>query len=169
MLDLDVPINKTTVVPFLHWMVKDLTITSIDHQLSKPQNSSAIAPYLSPAPPAGSGAHTYVLVLFQQPANFVVPSSFAAIAPPKAESDRLEFNITKFMATAHLRQPVAATYWKELNTTTTERANGSAMASATGTGAASPSTATFTGAAQMVEAKVGLSLLMAFVAWSACA
>ena len=168
MLDLDVPINKTTVVPFLHWMVKDITTTT-DHQLSKPQNSSTIAPYITPAPPAGTGEHTYVLALFQQPANFVIPSSFASIAPPKTESDRLEFNITKFMAAAHLSPPVAATNWKELNTTTTEKANSSATASATGNGGLSPSTVSFMGAAQMVEAKLGVSILMALVAWMACA
>ncbi|KUJ19620.1 PEBP-like protein [Mollisia scopiformis] len=64
--------------------------------------------YFGPSPPAETPPHPhhYIEMLFEQPANFAVPSSMKSQV-----SSRLNFNTTEFISLAGLKDPVAANYF----------------------------------------------------------
>jgi hypothetical protein len=116
MVDLDAPggITNNTLSPFLHWLTPVSATTS--EILSGQNSTSAVAPYISPAPGAGTGIHRYVIVLLSVPSSvFRWPSSFPALNASSEES-RLRFDVEKF-ATAGNLQPVAANWFTTENKT----------------------------------------------------
>lgn len=78
MIDLDAPTPaENSYSPLLHWLTAIPAATSS-------QTSEAVAPYMGPAPPAGSPPHRYVLLdlsnllpEFELPSGF--PDSFATV------------------------------------------------------------------------------------------
>jgi len=67
------------------------------------------ASYMGPAPPAENPPHPhkYVELLYEQPANFAVPS-----AQRSAVQSRMGFNLATFSTAAGLGVPIAANYWQ---------------------------------------------------------
>jgi len=105
--------------------------------------SAALIPYRQPAPPVTSPAHRYIQYLFAQPANFTVPAAFAGFSA----TNRSMFNLTQFVAAAHLGAPVAANYFLCSNMTAAANASASASASSSSSSratAAATATATAT-------------------------
>lgn len=56
-----------------HWMLNYVTIA--DNKLDT-GSVVAVTNYAGPAPPPGSGAHRYTILLFTQPAEFISPAEF---------------------------------------------------------------------------------------------
>lgn len=117
MVDLDAPggITNTSFSPFLHWLTP---VSASSSEILSGQNStSAVAPYIGPAPPAGNGMHRYVVLLLSVPGVvFQWPSNFPAFDANNEES-RVVFDVEKF-AIAGRFQPVAANWFTTENKTT---------------------------------------------------
>ncbi|KAF9264921.1 PEBP-like protein [Marasmius fiardii PR-910] len=56
-----------------HWLVNGVTVQ--DNKLSN-SSATAITSYAGPGPSEGSGPHRYVIILYQQPAEFIAPADF---------------------------------------------------------------------------------------------
>ena len=97
-------------VEVLHYiqpsLIPSATSTRIGNATVYPltSNVSALAPYLPPAPPPGSGVHTYMLFLYAQPRNFKIPSAYRSALPLNVSNltNRYPFNLTKFVMAADL-------------------------------------------------------------------
>ncbi|KAG1730387.1 phosphatidylethanolamine-binding protein [Suillus paluster] len=75
---------------FRHWVVTGVKVTPAA-QLTTP----AVTPYYPPTPPAGSGKHRYVVLLYQEPnAGFSIPAD----APERdnESKNRMKWNAAKF-------------------------------------------------------------------------
>ena len=59
-----------------------------DHSVLLVNTTAAITDYAGPAPPSGSGPHRYVVLAFEQPANFTPP---AALSTAGTGVGRFEF------------------------------------------------------------------------------
>jgi phosphatidylethanolamine-binding protein len=108
MIDPDAPTPQNpSAAQILHWLQPDLHLTSNTSTGAVLQaNSPAPAPYLRPAPPAGSPAHRYIQYLFAQPStSFQVPANFTSFL-----STRTRFDVASFATAARLMGPVAANY-----------------------------------------------------------
>ena len=152
MLDLDTSLGNQTHIPFLHWMAQSLT-SGTNNLTAAPSSKSIVATYIEPYPPPGTGKHTYVILLFNQPANFIFPKAYAYLDPPVNATLRINFQLDKFVEAAGLGQPVAATYWLETFPNGTTNGTASATGSPTSsTGSAAPSTSAFTGGSHRIEA-----------------
>ncbi|KAG8743881.1 hypothetical protein FRC10_011171 [Ceratobasidium sp. 414] len=64
--------------------------------------TAAVDDYMPPAPPAGSGSHRYVALLYAQPADF----DYLFLNT----SNRQHFNITEFSERSGLGTPLAGTF-----------------------------------------------------------
>lgn len=76
--------------------------------------------YLPPTPPGGDGPHRYTILLFEQPADFAVPSEYASFIPPNEVTDRFPFDIAGFVKAAGLDAPIGANWFEVLNGTAEE-------------------------------------------------
>lgn len=86
---------------------------------------------MKPMPPAGTGPHRYIELLFSQPAGFSIPANYAHfLAPGEA---RLGFNITSFARDAGLAKPVAVNYFFAEYETPGENETGTGSTSGTAT------------------------------------
>ncbi|KAL9621552.1 MAG: hypothetical protein Q9160_003944 [Pyrenula sp. 1 TL-2023] len=140
-IDLDVSRNgqKTTL---LH-MMSALTLTntsasSTNKTLASPSQAPLPgASYIPPSPPAGSGPHRYVELLFAEPAGFTYPQQFASVNPPADTQARIGFDINAFMQAGGLGEPIAGMYFRVENGT----GGGGASASEGGSGAGAGATA----------------------------
>ncbi|KAL0947213.1 hypothetical protein HGRIS_013331 [Hohenbuehelia grisea] len=85
-----------------HWLVNGATVAD-----NKVANASAVAitQYAGPAPPAGSGPHRYVVILYEQPASFSPPEEFSQ--PNIGVS---VFDVNAYAQNSGLGNIVAATY-----------------------------------------------------------
>lgn len=127
MVDPDAKYNGSHT-EILHWIQQDLTYSpsmsnASIYPLITAANSTAVAPYVSPAPPAElpPRAHRYTLLLFKQSANFTVPSAFATIV-----QTRVGFDLVKFVADVGLGPVIAADYFLAMNTSVAGVTSGSA-------------------------------------------
>ncbi|OCL02967.1 PEBP-like protein [Glonium stellatum] len=116
MLDIDVPASFTggaagTRGVNLHAMLTGFKSSGQTMSGTYILSSVATSPasYLAPAPPAEAPPHPhkYVELLFEQPANWAVPSS-----QQSAVSNRLGFNLTQFTVAAGLGSPIRANYFQ---------------------------------------------------------
>ena len=85
--------------------------------------SAPAAVYIGPQP-TSLLPHLYILLLFAQPANFTIPSAFAAFLPlGKGGLNRINFPVVEFVKETAIGNPIAANYFKEgsTNVTTTSR------------------------------------------------
>jgi phosphatidylethanolamine-binding protein len=55
-----------------HWLLNGVTIGN-DNTINN-SSANAVTSYAGPWPAAGSGAHRYVILLYQQPSDFVSPA-----------------------------------------------------------------------------------------------
>ena len=105
--------------PFLHWFQPNLVRTSSSNSIlditlmTDDSRILAGARYLYPLPPAGDPAHSYVVLLFEQPANWHVPEKFSTIGPLSSQADRFGFDIADFVSVPGLDGMIAgANYFK---------------------------------------------------------
>jgi hypothetical protein len=96
MLDLDAPGGRAnnSLSPILHWLE---SIPAGITMLAENQTSiHAIAPYIQPNPPAGSGPHRYVILQLENPnPKFKVPAGFAESY--ETIESRLKFDVAGFI------------------------------------------------------------------------
>ncbi|KAF5362912.1 hypothetical protein D9758_007091 [Tetrapyrgos nigripes] len=94
------PDAPPTVAQIRHFLGSDFTVNGGPLTNSTP----AISPFRQPSPPAGSGAHRYTFLLFNQPVNFdeqtVVTSNTSVQL----------FNISAFAAATGLGSPIGGTF-----------------------------------------------------------
>ncbi|KAG6876350.1 hypothetical protein C0992_013286 [Termitomyces sp. T32_za158] len=76
--------------------------TSRDEPLTN--RTPALSEFLQPTPPAGSDAHRYIFLLFNQPENF----NAQRLVTPTTPIDL--FNISEFAAATGLGDPIAGTF-----------------------------------------------------------
>ncbi|QRV92716.1 phosphatidylethanolamine-binding protein (PEBP) family [Ceratobasidium sp. AG-Ba] len=108
LIDPDAPSRaKPTFAQVRHLLAGNLTVSTTRseyvHDSFLLKNSTpAVNDYLTPTPPAGSGPHRYVALLYAQPRHFDI--SFLNV------SDILRFNISSFGDRAGLGEPLAGTF-----------------------------------------------------------
>ncbi|KAI9765920.1 MAG: hypothetical protein M1840_007061 [Geoglossum simile] len=142
MMDLDVVFNGTNT-NLVHWIQGDFGASDGSPKLSSSQGP--IAPYLSPAPPAGQN-HRYVQMLFKEPRGFSIPASFTAIFANLTASvvNRIGFDLNKFIAEAKLDDLVAGNFFRVATANETASATPTSTPATSGTGAKSTGAATST-------------------------
>ncbi len=95
----------------LHWIANYATLE--DESSSCPSlnvsttNSVVVTGYISPQPPAGSGPHRYAILLLPQPPSFSPPAN---LTNPFVGID-LFFNLTDYISSSNLGQPIAGMYF----------------------------------------------------------
>lgn len=87
--------------PTRHWLLNGVTLE--DNTVSN-ATATAITAYAGPGPAAGSGAHRYIVALFQQPADFAAPEGFQQ--PTGVEA----MDFKAYIDNANLGPLVAANY-----------------------------------------------------------
>lgn len=96
MLDPDAPSRKNPKFrSWLHWLV--INIRNGDFR-----NGTEVMPYRPPTPPAGSGKHRYVFLVFQQEGKQKSVDTFA---------ERAKFNLNEYAASNDLSRVVGFTYF----------------------------------------------------------
>jgi hypothetical protein len=86
-----------------HWLVNGVKIT--DGKLSN-ASATAITAYAGPGPAAGSGAHRYTIILYEQPSTFTAPEGFQqpiGVTP---------MDLNAYITNSKLGPLVAATYFR---------------------------------------------------------
>ncbi|KAF9533341.1 phosphatidylethanolamine-binding protein [Crepidotus variabilis] len=103
MVDAEAPGSKLPEGQTRHWLVNGVKISGNDIS-----NSSAVAvtDYAGPGPAAGSGVHRYVVVLYEQPANFSPPEALSKPGVPVQP-----FVFSDYVKNSNLGPLVAATYF----------------------------------------------------------
>jgi len=130
-----------------HWLVNGVTLTGS----SAPFNVStagglAVTDYAGPAPASGSGAHRYVIMLYEQPSTFTAPSGLNT-----ANVGVSTFDFSSYVKSSGLGPLVAAIYFTvEVGTATssvsaTSPVITSTLPAATATSASASSSGTTSG------------------------
>ncbi|EAU88124.1 hypothetical protein CC1G_03796 [Coprinopsis cinerea okayama7 len=86
-----------------HWLVNSVTVD--DDGAVDLTNGTVITEYGGPNPPSGSGAHRYIVALYEQPATFTPPEDFAEPLPLEL------FDWLQYVEDANLGPLVAANYF----------------------------------------------------------
>ncbi|QRV77908.1 phosphatidylethanolamine-binding protein (PEBP) family [Ceratobasidium sp. AG-Ba] len=108
LIDPDAPSRaKPTFGQVRHLLAANLTVAGtrskyVHNSFLLNNSTPAVNDYLTPTPPAGSGPHRYVALLYTQPRHFDI--SFLNV------SDILNFNISSFAHRARLGEPLAGTF-----------------------------------------------------------
>ena len=106
---------------FLHWFQPNLTPKlnrNLTVDLATGNASSATgATYINPQPRADGIAHEYVVLVYQQPPAWIVPSKYNTINPPGSLEARIGFDMADFQEVSGLKSPVGTTFFKVLNGT----------------------------------------------------
>ncbi|KZV70455.1 PEBP-like protein [Peniophora sp. CONT] len=118
MADADIVGTDESVGQTRHWLVNSATVSN--GQVSTGDGATAITNYAGPGPAAGSGAHRYVILVLPQPDDFSPPSNLSTANTPLGV-----FQLTDYISSSKLGQPIAGTYF------TVEEGTASVSASAT--------------------------------------
>ncbi|KAK4500004.1 hypothetical protein PRZ48_008190 [Zasmidium cellare] len=104
---------------YLQWLQPNLiadTTGKLTVDTTATGASSAVgATYDAPDPPTDDYAHEYVILLYQQPANWAIPRSYSSINPPPQTRKRIGFVMADFQQAAGLDAPVGANYFRVFN------------------------------------------------------
>jgi len=107
-----------------HWLVNNVNIAG---NKVVGTNGTAITQYAGPAPPAGTGPHRYVILIYLQPANFAAPTEFS-----KPNMGVSVFNLGDYVTSSHLGPIIAGTYFTvEEGTATVSLSSTSAVVTST--------------------------------------
>ena len=87
--------------PTRHWLLNGVTL---DNNVVSNSSATAITAYAGPGPAAGSGAHRYIVALYEQPADFAAPEGFQQ--PTGVEP----MDFKAYVENANLGDLVAANY-----------------------------------------------------------
>ncbi|KAH8102846.1 phosphatidylethanolamine-binding protein [Cristinia sonorae] len=119
-----------------HWLVNGVTLTGEKAPFTvSTANGTAITQYAGPAPPAGSGAHRYVILLYTQPSTFVAPEGLT-----EANIGVSTFDFPAYVESSHLGELVAGTYFTvEEGTATASPSSTAPVVTSTLPAAVSPS------------------------------
>lgn len=107
-VDPDAPSRANPIVSQIrHMFATNFTISNtrsnfVPRGMVMQNSTAAISPYFPPNPPAGSGAHRYIALLYAQPSNFDL-SLFNV-------SSVSNFNISAFATSSGLGEPLAGTF-----------------------------------------------------------
>ncbi|KAF9088250.1 hypothetical protein BGX29_007016 [Mortierella sp. GBA35] len=105
MTDPDAPSRKDPKMrEYRHWVIANISGTS-DFQPANVAQGAVVSPYMGPAPPAGSGPHRYIFLLYKQTPS----TNVAALTTPLAPQ-RQGFKAKQFSSQAHL-ELVGANYF----------------------------------------------------------
>ncbi|KAF9142281.1 hypothetical protein BGX30_002989 [Mortierella sp. GBA39] len=105
MTDPDAPSRKDpTMREYRHWVVANISGTS-DFQPANVAQGAVVSPYMGPAPPAGSGPHRYIFLLYKQTPSTNISALTTPLAP-----QRQGFKAKQFSSHAHL-ELVGANYF----------------------------------------------------------
>lgn len=141
----------TSIGTFLHWFQPNLILSAngtLTIDVVATNASTAIgASYIYPQPPADGYAHQYVILLYQQPPNWAVPSNYSRINPPADVYARFPFDMADFQRAAGLSEPVGTDYFRVLNGTA-EQTSSLAGATPSATMASGSASATATAASK---------------------
>ncbi|KAI0642220.1 phosphatidylethanolamine-binding protein, partial [Trametes meyenii] len=109
MIDPDAPTpQNTSLGQVRHFLAGGLQANgSLAEGAALVNNTPALSDYISPAPPAGSDPHRYILLLFVQPSSFSATASNLV----NASTPILNFNLSRFVAETGLEGPIAGTYF----------------------------------------------------------
>lgn len=115
-------IDPTTAAgTFLHWFQPNLVPGgngNLTVDVVATNASTAIgASWIYPQPPADGYAHQYVILLYQQPPNWAVPSNYSRVSPPANVYARFPFDMADFQRAAGLDDPIGTDYFRVLNGT----------------------------------------------------
>lgn len=95
--------------PILHWLQPDIKLGQ-DGVLAAGA-TSAIAPYIGPAPPPFAAPHRYVFYVYEQPEGFDAGKfRFVPEGQVPAVTKRMFYDADKFVREAGLAEMVAANY-----------------------------------------------------------
>ncbi|KAK0228323.1 phosphatidylethanolamine-binding protein [Armillaria fumosa] len=100
MVDADVVGTKNAQVT-RHWLVNGDTVSN--NAVSN-SSATAITSYAGPAPAEGSGAHRYVILLFQQPSTFTSPDGYTENIGVST------FDLSSYLSESGMGSLVAGTY-----------------------------------------------------------
>ncbi|KAG7452730.1 PEBP-like protein [Guyanagaster necrorhizus] len=100
MVDADVVGTKNAQVT-RHWLVNGDTISN--DALSN-SSATAITSYAGPAPAEGSGAHRYVILLYQQPSTFTSPAGYTENIGVST------FDLASYLSDSGMGSLIAGTY-----------------------------------------------------------
>ncbi|KAH8108484.1 phosphatidylethanolamine-binding protein [Phellopilus nigrolimitatus] len=155
-----------------HWLVNGVSLSgSNGNETVSNASATAITEYAGPAPPSGSGAHRYVILLYTQPSSFTPPDGLSS--PNVGVS---VFSLSDYVKSTGLEGPVAGMYFTvEVGTASSSPSATSAVetstlpvpssngkgGTATGTGSASSQPGTSNGA--FVVKSNGAALLLGAV------
>ncbi|TFK26404.1 PEBP-like protein [Coprinopsis marcescibilis] len=78
MIDVDVVGADLAAGVTRHWLVNGATL---QNNVVSLEGATVITPYGGPGPAAGSGAHRYIVALYEQPAEFAAPEGFTGPLP----------------------------------------------------------------------------------------
>ncbi|KAF8492196.1 phosphatidylethanolamine-binding protein [Russula emetica] len=96
----------------LHWLANFATLqndSSPCPSLNVSTNGGLVVTnFVSPQPPAGTGLHRYVILLFLQPPSFSPPANFSS---PNIGID-LKFNFTDYVSSSNFTQPIAGMFFE---------------------------------------------------------
>lgn len=112
-IDLDGPFPSFAILsPILHWIQPDLKPTTTeDGSVVLKTTASAVANYLGPSPPAGSGPHRYIFCLYEQPEGF----DAASYAPPNGKEyglwARMRFDLDAWEKGLELGSAIASNFF----------------------------------------------------------
>ncbi|KIW95534.1 uncharacterized protein Z519_04119 [Cladophialophora bantiana CBS 173.52] len=150
MIDQDAtsPDNSDERVQYLQWYQPNLAGASevlFDFD-SDAQNftSAPAASYVPPTPPAGDKAHRYTLLLYSQPKDFSIPSSFESFFGSSDLDARLGFDMAGFADAAGIGQPVGANWFQVQNDSQPPPSSSTTASSSTSSTTLSSSTDTST-------------------------
>lgn len=141
----------------LHWWASNVTQTSEGAFINR---SAPIADYGGPMPPLNDIAHTYVLYLFGQPANFSLPAEFLeGYFNPISADTRLNFSVSA--VAEWVGAPLAANYFRVQNPNNTNSTSTSGSGNVS-TPSATPSV--YTGSAAKASQCANVALVFVAVA-----
>ena len=96
----------------LHWLANSATLkkgSSSSPSLNVSTDGGLVVTnYVSPQPPAGTGLHRYVIMLFSQPASF---SPVGNLSTPNVDID-LYFHLTDYLSSGKLGLPIASMFFE---------------------------------------------------------
>ncbi|ODN75734.1 hypothetical protein L202_05749 [Cryptococcus amylolentus CBS 6039] len=113
MVDADiVGTDESTTNQTRHWLVNSAGLES-GSSGSRAVNwtgSTSITDYAGPGPDAGSGAHRYVIIIYEQPSDFTAPSDLSTAGTALGK-----FSLSDYVSSSKLGSIVTANYFQVEN------------------------------------------------------
>ncbi|ODO01793.1 nuclear protein [Cryptococcus wingfieldii CBS 7118] len=113
MVDADiVGTDESSTQQTRHWLVNSAGIESgsSGSQAVNWTGSTSITDYAGPGPDAGSGAHRYVIIIYEQPSDFTAPDDLST--PGTALG---QFSLSDYVSSSNLGSIVTANYFQVEN------------------------------------------------------